>query len=110
MLGQNANENNPDSSNNQLLLKESMVKKEKLRERHASETTLASSEGSFKENRSENINKHQIPNGDPKSPLAAPPVTSSLSPGTLPNGVSGKLYHIYKIRKAVSKVQWSLIV
>ena len=49
-----------------LLLKESgntSVKKE--RERHASETTLASSEGSLKENRSENIVKHV--NGDSKA-------------------------------------------
>ena len=91
MLGgnQNANENKPDS--NQLLLKESLVKKERQRERHASETTLASSEGSLKENRSENIVKHPI-NGDPKSPLA-PPVTSgltsSLSPGSIPSNSSG---------------------
>jgi len=91
MLGQNTNENNPDS-NNQLLLKESMVKKERQRERHASETTLASSEGSLKENRSENIHKHQIhQNGDPKSPLAAhgtSALASSLSPGALPNNSS----------------------
>ena len=94
MLGQNTNEsNNPDS--NQLLLKESMVKKERHRERHASETTLASSEGSLKENRSENnqftISKHQI-NGDPKSPLAAPVTTgmaSSLSPGSISSNNSG---------------------
>ena len=93
MLGQNTNESNTDS-NNQLLLKESMVKKERQRERHASETTLASSEGSLKENRSENIHKHQIhQNGDPKSPLAVhgtSALASSLSPAALPNNSSGK--------------------
>ena len=47
-----------------LLLKETGTLK-KERERHASETTLASSEGSLKENRSENIVKHV--NGDSKA-------------------------------------------
>ena len=85
--GQNANENNSDS--NQLLIKQdSMVKKERQRERHASETTLASSEGSLKENRSENISKHQI-NGDPKSPLTTG-LASSLSPGSISSNSSGK--------------------
>ena len=45
------------------------------RERHASETTLASSEGSLKENRSENIAKLHNVNGDSKSPS---PVSSSV--------------------------------
>ena len=39
--------------------------KTKERERHASETTSGNSEGSLKENRSENINKHV--NGDTKT-------------------------------------------
>ena len=39
--------------------------KTKERERHASETTSGNSEGSLKENRSENINKHV--NGDSKT-------------------------------------------
>ena len=95
MLGQNTNENNSDS--NQLLIKqESLVnKKERQRERHASETTLASSEGSLKENRSENINKHHLNGGAPKSPLAASvtasAMVSSLSPGSNSNHNSGKL-------------------
>ena len=95
MLGQNTNENNSDS--NQLLIKQEslMNKKERQRERHASETTLASSEGSLKENRSENINKHHLNGGDPKSPLAASvtasAMVSSLSPGSNSNHNSGKL-------------------
>ena len=68
ILGQNS-----DNSDN-LLLKE--VKKE--RERHASETTLASSEGSFKENRSENIAKIYH-NGNPKSPLSPRPHQNSTT-------------------------------
>ena len=55
--------------NDNLLLKE--VKKD--RERHASETTLASSEGSLKENRSENvITRHNVNGSDSK--CASPPV------------------------------------
>ena len=94
------------TDSNQLLLKESLVKKERQRERHASETTLASSEGSLKENRSENIVKHPI-NGDPKSPLA-PPVTSgltsSLSPGSIPSNSSGNQIIINLLPSTFSKL------
>ena len=73
MLGKNmdggGNGNSPAATD--LLLKESGHSLKKERERHASETTLASSEGSLKENRSENIVKHV--NGDSKahSPVGA---------------------------------------
>ena len=50
MLGQNL-----DSADHQFQIKTDINKKD--RERHASETTLASSEGSLKENRPDNNNK-----------------------------------------------------
>ena len=68
MLGKNMDANPADLLN----LKDANIKT-KERERHASETTLASSEGSLKENRSENINKHV--NGDSKAHLS--PVNQS---------------------------------
>ena len=49
--------------------------KTKERERHASETTSGNSEGSLKENRSENINKHV--NGDSKTQFS--PVVNQSS-------------------------------
>merc|ERR1719340_292740 len=51
MLGQNL-----DSADHQFQIKTDILNK-KDRERHASETTLASSEGSLKENRPDNNNK-----------------------------------------------------
>lgn len=73
MLGKNMDANPADLLN----LKESSIKS-KERERHASETTLASSEGSLKENRSENIHKHV--NGDSKahSPINESSVVEKL--------------------------------
>ena len=59
MLGKNMDANPADLLN----LKDQNLKT-KERERHASETTSGNSEGSLKENRSENINKHV--NGDSK--------------------------------------------
>ena len=60
MLGKNMDANPADLLN----LKDQNLKT-KERERHASETTSGNSEGSLKENRSENINKHV--NGDSKT-------------------------------------------
>ena len=60
MLGKNMDANPADL----LYLKDQNLKT-KERERHASETTSGNSEGSLKENRSENINKHV--NGDSKT-------------------------------------------
>ena len=66
MLGKNMDGGAPD-----LLLKEAGNAVKKDRERHASETTLASSEGSLKENRSENIVKHINGDGKAHSPLGS---------------------------------------
>ena len=70
MLGKNMDANPADLLN----LKDQNLKT-KERERHASETTSGNSEGSLKENRSENINKHV--NGDSKTQFS--PVVNQSS-------------------------------
>ena len=80
MLGQNL-----DSADHQFQIKTDILNK-KDRERHASETTLASSEGSLKENRPDNNNK--INGGN----LVTKPPSPSIQNQNNSSGVVEKLF------------------
>ena len=80
MLGQNL-----DSADHQFQIKTDILNK-KDRERHASETTLASSEGSLKENRPDNNNK--INGGN----LVTKPPSPSIQNQSNSSGVVEKLF------------------